>query len=151
MVPTAAQLLGRSRSPSPDPLGTARTFESKTSATTSNSITSEQAKAEIDKKPFRHPEGTYEGESNENLVPQGFGSYFYKNGDVFKGMWENGIREGQGTMTYATGESYCGEYHLSLAHGEGRYEFTNGDVYEGSFQAGEMHGPGVYRYHTGER
>ena len=101
-------------------------------------------------KPFRHPQGTYEGATNMNLVPQGFGSYFYRNGDIFRGEWDNGIRDGSGTMTYTTGESYCGEYLLSLAHGQGLYKFLNGDVYEGSFKHGFMHGRGKYMYHTGE-
>jgi hypothetical protein len=133
-VPVAS--LGRSRSPSP-----------------TASITSGEAGSETNAKaedlPYRNPEGTYEGESNMNLVPHGYGTYYYKNGDVFAGNWNNGIREGSGTMTYITRERYTGNYTQSLANHLGKYEFKNGDVYTGEFKMGKIHGSGVYSYSDG--
>jgi len=100
-------------------------------------------------KPYRHPEGTYEGESNFNLQPHGTGTYYYKNGDVYAGSWKNGIRHGKGRITYTNGEMYTGSYCESLASGHGEYTFKNGDAYSGEFKMGMMHGHGSYKYHSG--
>lgn len=132
-----------SRSPSPVSIVSLNSMQSIRKEGTGNVMSAEN-------KPYRHPQGTYEGESNINLVPHGKGTYFYKNGDIFSGTWHNGIREGYGCMTYTSGERYSGEYHLSLAHGQGKYEFQNGDVYQGGFKQGRMHGEGVYSYKSGD-
>ena len=151
-------ILGRSRPGSPDGGSSiAGSMSSgKSRGTTPGSpgspasVSSEQAKLNNADKPFRHPEGTYEGESNINLVPHGYGTYYYKNGDVFAGNWQNGIREGEGCMTYTTNERYIGNYNHSLANLEGRYEFKNGDLYVGEFKDGVMYGLGVYTYRNGD-
>ena len=31
----------------------------------------------------------------------GFGKYYYVNGDIYEGEWQNHVRHGQGTYTYA--------------------------------------------------
>lgn len=31
----------------------------------------------------------------------GFGKYYYINGDIYEGEWQNHVRHGQGTYTYA--------------------------------------------------
>jgi hypothetical protein len=128
--------LGRSRSPSP-------------TASLRSGEAGSETNTKVEDVPYRHPEGTYEGESNMNLVPHGYGTYYYKNGDVFSGHWNNGIREGSGTMTYITRERYTGNYTQSLANLSGKYEFKNGDVYTGEFKMGKIHGSGVYLYSDG--
>jgi len=144
--------LGRSRPGSPDDISEGDGGSIKSSATSGRaspgSVNLEEKSGKHDTA-YRHPEGTYEGETNINLVPHGYGTYYYKNGDVYEGYWENGIREGEGEMKYATNESYKGTYHLSLANGRGIYIFKNGDRYDGDFKGGYMNGRGTYTYSGG--
>lgn len=135
-MPNMAQL-GNSRSPSPVSIsgsvtGSVRSTSTWKSQSQLEEEALEEAARERANKPYRHPEGTYEGESNTNMQPHGVGTYFYKNGDVYSGSWQNGIRHGTGTITYTTGETYTGNYQESLASGLGEYKFLNGDKYTGT-------------------
>jgi hypothetical protein len=62
------------------------------------------------------------------VIPEGFGTFQYQNGDVYVGTFEYGIRHGFGTCKFATGEQWegawiddrmekCGSGVLTLADG----------------------------------
>lgn len=127
-----------------------------------------------------HGGATYTGPFNEYGERHGQGELVWKNGDVFKGMFENGVRQGQGTLTYAgkngeddsgeyvggwandkmhgngtrrypNGGLYIGEYEYGRKEGEGRFYYANGDLYWGSWHRNKMNGPGRYYYSSGKR
>ena len=100
---------------------------------------------------YRHPDGTYEGDVNpDTLIPHGFGTYYYKNGDEYKGNFNTSIRQGFGVMKYANGDRFDGDFHQNLAQGPGRYDFVNGDVHVGNYLRGKRHGHGRLMYHNGD-
>lgn len=100
---------------------------------------------------YRHPEGTYEGDVNpDTLIPHGYGSYYYKNGDEYKGNFDTSIRQGFGVMKYANGDRFEGDFHRNLAQGPGRYDFANGDVHMGNYLRGKRHGHGRLLYANGD-
>lgn len=49
------------------------------------------------------------------------------------GNWEFGKREGFGTFYYANGAVYKGEWSGNLKHGQGIFMFQDGNVHEGTF------------------
>ena len=48
---------------------------------------------------------------------EGFGSYFYRNGDWYEGEFVAGVRCGRGTMHYANGDTYVGAWEDGETHG----------------------------------
>ena len=66
-------------------------------------------------------EGRYEGETNAKGEPHGQGSYYYANGDRYKGHFKDDTLHGQGVFEWAVGARYEGQWkdnflHLSLIH-----------------------------------
>lgn len=111
--------------------------------------------------------GTYEGERDEAGQRSGLGKMIFKNGDIYEGMYLNGMRNGKGKYTWKNGGWYEGEYinhkrhgfgimHYpdkstyqgiwfeNYRHGKGTYTYPNGDTYEGQWEYGRRHGHGVY-------
>jgi hypothetical protein len=52
-----------------------------------------------DGKGIAHGTDRYEGSFSKGL-PDGKGTYTYKNGDIFKGEWKNGFKNGKGKLKY---------------------------------------------------
>ncbi|EAY05107.1 meichroacidin, putative [Trichomonas vaginalis G3] len=111
--------------------------------------------------------GVYEGERDEAGQRSGYGKMIFSNGDIYEGMYLNGMRNGKGRYTWKKGGMYEGEYvnhkrqgfgimHYpdnstyqgiwfeNWRHGKGIYTYPNGDTYEGDWQYGRRHGHGVY-------
>ena len=61
----------------------------------------------------------YQGEINENYIPNGIGYYFYPNKEYYFGNFLNGKREGKGTYKYKDGTQYKGEWKNNKKNGEG--------------------------------
>ena len=54
----------------------------------------------------------------------GFGTYTYKNKDIYAGNWIEGKRNGRGKMTYTKDkEWYDGEWQEGHKNGQGTYKF----------------------------
>ena len=72
-----------------------------------------------------YPSGTYYGELDlDSMLPNG-----------------------QGTFTYKDGRVYCGDFKFGKPHGRGKMEHRNENIiYEGSFQDGEMVGTIMVTY-----
>ena len=71
----------------------------------------------------------------------------YPNGDVYDGMFNDGVREGEGTMTYGeSGNKYVGQWKNNLKDGIGKMTFGTNGEYTGHFSAGKRDGEGVYKY-----
>jgi hypothetical protein len=101
---------------------------------------------------------------------QARGSYFYKNGDVYEGEWEENLRHGRGhfvchkgdqcrgeftkdefvsgSYTDAMGSTYrnldnsekSGYFFRGRLFGYGKIEFSDGGLYEGMFKDGKRSG-----------
>lgn len=68
----------------------------------------------------------------------------YVNGDIFEGMWVDGVKKGNGVIRYNNKDRYEGNFDSDLPNGIGKYYFSNGDIYEGPFKNGFQHGFGKY-------
>ena len=65
---------------------------------------------------------------------EGFGKYFYNNGDRYEGEFKGGIREGNGKLFYGNGDRYEGEFRNNVREGKGKMFLTSGEVYEKIFR-----------------
>ncbi len=74
----------------------------------------------------------------------GWGTYYYINGDTYEGEWRNHLRHGKGTYTFAaTGCRYVGMFREGIMDGAGevyneKYKFL------GSWHKGKVCMP-IYR------
>ena len=77
----------------------------------------------------------YKGETNEKLIPNGFGYYFYSNKEYYFGNFVNGKREGIGTYQYKDGICYKGQWKNNKKNGEGIIKnFNNKWEFNGIFE-----------------
>ena len=75
---------------------------------------------------FRNGEG-FEGTVQKGK--QGFGTYFYRNGNVYSGDWLNDVKHGQGKMEYPNGDHYQGGWKGGKKNGQGSYRYANGTFF----------------------
>lgn len=73
----------------------------------------------------------------------------YDNGDVYTGMFSNGLKNGYGELLKKDGSEYKGGWMGDLMHGRGTYKYSNGTVYSGSFMYGYPHGTGEMKDPSG--
>ena len=67
----------------------------------------------------------------------GYGTYTWLSGDIYKGEWKAGFKEGQGTFTWQNPwEKYVGELKDNLYDGIGKLTYSDGRVEEGRFMIG---------------
>lgn len=75
----------------------------------------------------------------------GFGMYFYSNGDIYFGFFSNSKRHHIGSYIWKSGNVYIGEYYNGKANGLGDENYKPADTrYFGSFTNGQRDGFGVY-------
>ena len=86
-------------------------------------------------------------------LPEGNGTYQYKNGDLYVGDWKKGKRHGKGFYAHSVGEwetdLYVGDFVEDMKNGEGIYTFTDGVRYIGEFKDDKKEGKGRYIYLDG--
>jgi hypothetical protein len=78
------------------------------------------------------------------------GTFFYPNGDVYKGPFEKNLRSGFAKYTYKNGEEFNGIY-ADDKKAYGKYSFTNGAVYVGTFENNKPDGFGTIKYKDSSR
>lgn len=130
---------------------------------------------------INYPNGNkYDGDVDENQIPNGEGRMRYKNGDVYEGNWVNGqrsgfgrwiheqwgsyndvyegnwendMKNGQGTMTYSDRQKYVGNWENDNKSGQGTITYPYGNMYgyEGNWANNFMNGQGTMTYHNGKR
>jgi len=61
------------------------------------------------------------------------GTYYYPNGDVYKGGFEKNQRSGIAVYTHSNGEIFTGSF-ANDKKAYGKYVFLNGDIYTGTFE-----------------
>lgn len=96
----------------------------------------------------------------------GVGVYKYTNGDVYKGLWENGVRQGfgrletkdfvyigdfskgfrdgNGYVRHKNGDYYIGEFCQDLRQGKGEMVWASGATYKGEWEQDKQKGWGVF-------
>lgn len=75
----------------------------------------------------------------------GFGMYFYSNGDIYFGFFSNSKRHYLGSYIWKSGNVYIGEYYNDKANGLGEESYKPANTrYFGSFTNGKRDGFGVY-------
>lgn len=94
--------------------------------------------------------GRYEGLVKDGH-PNGKGTAYYDNGDVYVGDWQQGIRHGYGSYTWADGRKYEGEWKDDFQSGYGVFHYlaVAGRVkitYEGEWKDGNFNGQGLIIY-----
>ena len=78
----------------------------------------------------------------------GEGTFYYPNGDYYKGNFIKGKKSGRGCDFYKNGKiKYDGKFvNDKYEDNEGTYHFENGEIYIGQFKNGEKNGHGqIYK------
>lgn len=84
------------------------------------------------------PNGNHYSGGVLNCHPEGQGSLsFAETGDRYVGHFHNGLPDGTGTFTWKNGDHYDGPWEMGKKSGFGRYTWADGDYWEGSFVADE--------------
>jgi len=82
-----------------------------------------------------------EGIFVEGKLWSGIGAYKWC-GEVYTGVWEDGVLNGPGTHETKKGSKYVGQFQYSKYHGQGKLTLANGEIQEGEFCNGLLHGEG---------
>jgi len=76
----------------------------------------------------------------------GYGTYLYKDGGFYKGMWFEGKRHGLGKLIEPNGNIYIGNFLDNKYNGRGTIYFKSGSVYDGDWISGNRCGYGKETY-----
>nr|ACO15297.1 Phosphatidylinositol-4-phosphate 5-kinase 5 [Caligus clemensi] len=92
----------------------------------------------------RHAGSKYRGESLNDRRHGDNGKYYYSNGDVYIGSWQEGRQNGSGELTFSNGNKIQGQWLKGKLNGEETYFiFPNGERYKGKFENGNRIGDWV--------
>ncbi|KAF4691945.1 hypothetical protein FOZ60_014432 [Perkinsus olseni] len=89
----------------------------------------------------------------------GRGRAVYANGEVYDGVFDEGVRHGEGTYWYINGDVYTGQFQENEKHGVGRLVYTGKKVVVHpsvgarimeQFKEGQKHGQGTYKFDNGD-
>ena len=69
----------------------------------------------------------YQGEYNEDGQRHGYGIYTSKNGNEYRGEWQNDKREGLGVVKVGNGDIFEGQFECNLKNGIGVYHYQDGE------------------------
>ena len=69
---------------------------------------------------------------NDNTF-EGFGRFYFHNGDTYEGNFENDMFNGLGKYIFKSGDEYNGPFLNDQFHGIGTLTFSDGAVEKGKF------------------
>lgn len=92
----------------------------------------------------------YLGEWEDNKI-QGKGVYYFAEGEYYEGNFSDFQRNGGGIYQYSTGNRYEGEWANDKKNGFGVFSYGNNETYEGSWLDDEKHGEGIYTFSNGDK
>ena len=99
-------------------------------------------KNNLEYKEIRYGKGKYKGELR-NDIREGYGEYYYENGEYYKGEWKNDQRHYKGRLYYPNKNlKYQGDFVNDKLEGIGKLFYENGNYYEGGFKKNYHHGDG---------
>lgn len=91
---------------------------------------------------INYSDGTiYYGYIKNNQKVYGLETYTSEN--VYIGDYKNGKKNGWGSFYFADGDRYIGYFKDNMRHGSGTYYWNNGDMYEGEWKNGKRDGEGT--------
>ncbi|BBN05629.1 hypothetical protein MPTK1_3g14670 [Marchantia polymorpha subsp. ruderalis] len=85
---------------------------------------------------------SYQGNTDEDLMPDGEGSADMAGGVHYKGMFKNGLLHGPGRLEWDNGSSFEGNFYYNRLLGKGVYSWVGGANYTGQIFDGLPHGQG---------
>lgn len=85
-----------------------------------------------------------------NFKMDGFGSWYFANGNKYHGQFKNDKLHGIGTYYFKNGSIYHGHFKDGTFHGKGQMVYCNGDIFEGDFVEGVCSGKGTLQYSNGD-
>ena len=91
----------------------------------------------------------YEGEMVNGYV-DGYGRLYSVNGNIYEGEFKYDMN-GYGTCLYLNGEKYEGKWKYGQKDGIGMLYKKNNELYLGEFHKDKMEGYGIYKYSNGEK
>lgn len=80
---------------------------------------------------------SYEGDWKEDKM-DGFGVYYYSNGDIYEGEWKDNLHHGNGKYLFSDGSRYEGGWKDHRMHGTGKYWDINNVNWSGEFRDGHF-------------
>ena len=87
----------------------------------------------------------YEGQYNPNKkVIEGIGTYYFNNGNIYKGNFKENQFEGKGELSYIYGDKLIGIFNNGVINGKGEIHDANGDKSEGEWKKGLKNGIFIY-------
>jgi len=89
----------------------------------------------------------YEG-SIQGRLREGFGIYYFVNGDIYAGEWKNDKFSGRGVCLMANGERYEGMLVEGLKHGRGAYYYSDRNKYLGEWENDKKDGKGAFFFYA---
>ena len=78
----------------------------------------------------------YDGEYKKGLK-DGYGIYYYQNGEKYEGKFRNGIREGKGVFFWKDGNKWEGYFKNNEMNGEGIF-YDNNESFPAIYKDGEL-------------
>ncbi|KAM4698695.1 radial spoke head 10 homolog B [Rhinophrynus dorsalis] len=85
----------------------------------------------------------YEGDLVHGLY-EGEGVAYFKDGNVYRGMFSEGLMHGNGSYMWTDGLTYQGDFYMNFPMGHGKYTWPDGSRYEGEVYKAIRHGIGIY-------
>ena len=82
----------------------------------------------------------YKQKCLRNDERNGEGIYYFKNGDVFTGTWQDGKQTGEGSVGYSNGNLLRGVWSNGKRSGKFYFTFPNGERFSAVFKDGLREG-----------
>ena len=83
-------------------------------------------------------------------IKEGYGEYYYQNGDYYKGEFRDDKKNGPGEYFFNLEKAtYVGNFERNYQSGKGQFKYGNGDKYEGMFKKGLKEGQGKFVWKNG--
>ena len=121
--------------------------------TANRSQSYEKNNSNSNKKVFKtidYSNGRYVGDTIDDL-PNGFGTFYWKDGDRYEGLWRNQKKSGYGTYYFKNGNKLTGNFIDDDATGKFKVTFFNGERYDGYLRSYKKHGFGIEYFNNGDR
>lgn len=80
----------------------------------------------------------------EGNCQDGYGTYYYSDGNVYEGFFKDGTRNGPGILTFSGGDTYIGNWVNGLKDGYALYKWSSGAAYIGYYKNDKLNGEGMY-------
>jgi hypothetical protein len=61
---------------------------------------------------------------------EGYGTYYWPDGQIYQGSWKQNKRHGKGKDNYASGDSYDGDWVNGKYEGQGLYTYKDGSTFK---------------------